>query len=81
MNIQGVLRRTVGSVSSAHYLRSGALTSVIQVSVVGAQGQDKASAHWQPLLLPQGPWEELWAGHGRLVGSACPDDLGQGPPS
>lgn len=35
MKIQGVLSRAVGSMSGAHCLHGGALTSVIQASVVG----------------------------------------------
>lgn len=35
MKIQDVLSRAVGSVSGAHCLHGGALTSVIQASVVG----------------------------------------------
>lgn len=78
MNMQGVLSRAVGSVFGAHCLLSRALTSAIQASV-GGQGQGKVSAHWQPLLLPQGPWEELWAGvqeASALRGSPS-DDIGQ----
>lgn len=54
-----MLNRVMGSVSGACCLHGGALSPVVQVCVVGGQGQGKFSAHRQSLQLPRGLWKAL----------------------
>lgn len=78
MKIQDVLSRAVGSVSGAHCLHGGALTSVIQASVVGdprsGQGLHSLAAS---AVFPGTHGKRFGQEHRRPAGTACKpsDDL------
>lgn len=68
MKMQGVLSRAVGSVSGAHCLRSGALTSAIQASVGGPRSGQGLCSLAAPAAFPSPRGRAL----GRGAGGQCP---------